>query len=306
MTVSWKKRLKKDWSLNWTAYLMVLPILLYYAIFHYKPMYGIVISFKDFSIRKGIMGSEWVGLRYYIDFFGSYYFLRLLKNTVVISLTTIAVSFPAPIIFALLLNEVRSNAYKRTIQTVAYMPHFISLVVICALVGLFTAHDSLLTTFFSHFGYDPKYDMLNFPQYFVPIYVLSGVWQNTGWSCIIYLSALAGIDMELYEAARIDGANRWHQTLHITLPGIANTIILLFVLRLGSIMSVGYEKIILLYNEGTYVTADVISTYTYRRGLVQGDYAYSTAIGLFNSVINIIFVLSANKASNKLAGTGLF
>lgn len=306
MAGNWKYRLKKDWTLNWTAYLMVLPVLAYYVIFCYKPMYGIVISFKDFSIRKGIMGSQWVGLKYYYDFFGSYYFLRLLKNTVIISLTSIALGFPTPIVFALLLNEVRSNAYKRTIQTVAYMPHFISIVVICALIQLFTSHDSLLTTFFSHFGYDPKYDMLNFPQYFVPIYVLSGVWQNTGWNCIIYLSALAGIDMELYEAARIDGANRWHQTLHVTLPGIANTIILLFVLRLGSIMSVGFEKIILLYNEGTYDTADVIASYTYRRGLVKGDYAYSTAIGLFNSIINIIFVLSANKASNKLAGTGLF
>ena len=263
------KRLKKDMRLNWSAYLLVLPVLLYYAIFCYKPMYGIIISFKDFSLRKGIVGSEWVGLVYYKDFFSSYYFLRLLKNTVVISVASIAVGFPIPIIFALLLNEVRSRAYKRTVQTISYMPHFISIVVICALIRLFTANHSLLTTFFSYFGYDDRYDMLNYKEYFVPIYVLSNV-------------------------------------LHVTLPGIANTVILLFVLRLGSIMSVGFEKIILLYNEGIYETADVISSYTYRRGLVKGDYAYSAAIGLFNSVINVIFVLSANRASNRLAGVGLF
>ncbi len=306
MARSFTKRLKKDMRLNWSAYLLVLPVLLYYALFCYKPMYGIIISFKDFSLRKGIVGSEWVGLVYYKDFFSSYYFLRLLRNTVVISLTSIIVGFPIPIIFALLLNEVRSRAYKRTVQTISYMPHFISIVVICALIRLFTANNSLLTIFFSYFGYDARYDMLNFKEYFVPIYVLSGVWQNTGWNCIIYLSALAGIDMELYEAARIDGANRWKQTLHVTLPGIANTVILLFVLRLGSIMSVGFEKIILLYNDGIMETADVISSYTYRRGLVKGDYAYSAAIGLFNSVINVIFVLTANKASNRLAGVGLF
>ncbi len=306
MAQSFIKRLKKDMRLNWSAYLLVLPVLLYYAIFCYKPMYGIIISFKDFSLRKGIVGSEWVGLVYYKDFFSSYYFLRLLKNTVMISVASIAVGFPIPIIFALLLNEVRSRAYKRTVQTISYMPHFISIVVICALIRLFTANHSLLTTFFSYFGYDDRYDMLNYKEYFVPIYVLSNVWQNTGWNCIIYLSALAGIDMELYEAARIEGANRWTQTLHVTLPGIANTVILLFVLRLGSIMSVGFEKIILLYNEGIYETADVISSYTYRRGLVKGDYAYSAAIGLFNSVINVIFVLSANRASNRLAGVGLF
>ncbi len=291
---------------NWSAYLLVLPVLIYFIIFHYKPMYGIIIAFKKFSIRKGIIGSPWVGFQYFSDFLSSYYFWRLMKNTLTISLASLIFGFPVPIIFALLLNEVRSNGYKRTIQTISYMPHFISLVVICSLVRLFTAHNGMIAAFCGLFGYDTRFDMLNNGKLFMPIYVLSGIWQNTGWDCIIYLSALAGIDTELYEAARIDGANRWKQTLHVTLPGILGTVILLFILRIGSLMSLGYEKIILLYNEGIYEYADVISSYVYRRGLIKGDYSYSTAIGLFNSLINIILVLTANSVSKRISGLGLF
>ena len=269
-------------------------------------MYGVIIAFKKFSIRKGIMGSDWVGLQYFEEFIGSYYFWRLLKNTLTISVSSLIFGFPAPIIFALLLNEVRFTWYKKTIQTISYMPHFVSLVVICSLVRQFTASGGILVEFFSLFGYDGRFDMLNHANLFVPIYVGSDIWQNVGWNCIIYLSALTSIDTELYEAARIDGANRWQQTLHVTLPGILGTVVLLLILRVGSLMNVGYEKVILLYNEGIYETADVIQSYVYRRGLVQGDYSYSTAIGLFNSLVNVILVVSANAASKRVAGMGLF
>lgn len=300
------RRVRKDMARNWTAYLLVLPVIAYFIIFHYKPMYGVIIAFKKFSIRKGIMGSAWIGFKHFEDFFSSYYFWRLLRNTLSISVYSLIFAFPVPIVFALLLNEVQNTKYKKTIQTISYMPHFISLVVICSLVRLFTAHNGLLVSFFAMFGYDARYDMLNHANLFAPIYIGSGIWQNTGWDCIIYLSALAGIDSELYEAARIDGANRWKQTLHVTLPGIMGTVVLLLILRIGSLMSVGYEKIILLYNEGIYETADVISSYVYRRGLIEGDYSYSTAIGLFNSVINVILVVSANTISSRVSGMGIF
>lgn len=306
MQRTFMSRVRKDMRQNWTAYLLVLPVIAYFIIFHYKPMYGLIIAFKKFSIRKGILGSPWVGFDYFLDFFSSYYFLRLIRNTLSISFSSLIFGFPVPIIFALLLNEVHNQKYKKVIQTVSYMPHFISLVVICSLVRLFTAHHGLLTSFFALFGYDPNFDMLNHKNLFVPIYVGSGIWQNTGWDCIIYLSALAGIDTELYEAARIDGANRWKQTLHVTIPGIMGTVILLLILRIGSLMSVGYEKVILLYNEGIYETADVISSYVYRRGLIQGDYSYSTAVGLFNSLINVTLVVSANSISKRVSGLGLF
>ena len=303
---SFLRRVQRDMRRNWSAYLLVLPVIVYFILFHYKAMYGVIIAFKKFSMRKGIMGSDWVGLQYFEEFIGSYYFWRLLKNTLTISVSSLIFGFPAPIIFALLLNEVRFTWYKKTIQTISYMPHFVSLVVICSLVRQFTASGGILVEFFSLFGYDGRFDMLNHANLFVPIYVGSDIWQNVGWNCIIYLSALTSIDTELYEAARIDGANRWQQTLHVTLPGILGTVVLLLILRVGSLMNVGYEKVILLYNEGIYETADVIQSYVYRRGLVQGDYSYSTAIGLFNSLVNVILVVSANAASKRVAGMGLF
>ena len=190
MQRSFGRRLKRDFQKNWSAYLLVLPVLVYFILFHYKPMYGVIIAFKKFSIRKGILGSPWVGLQYFREFLSSYYFWRLMKNTLSISLASLVFGFPIPILFALLLNEVRSNRYKKVIQTVSYMPHFISLVVICSLVRLFTAHNGLIAGFFGLFGYDTRFDMLNSGRLFTPIYVGSGIWQNTGWDCIIYLSGL--------------------------------------------------------------------------------------------------------------------
>jgi putative aldouronate transport system permease protein len=271
-------------------------------------MYGAIIAFKDFSPGKGILGSSWAdhfGFEHFINFFKSYFFGRTLKNTIVISLSSLIFSFPAPIILALLLNEVKNKFFKRTVQTISYMPHFISLVVVCSLIKLFTADTGIVSYIASLFGYDSG-SMLAQPNLFVPIYVLSGIWQNVGWDTIIYLAALSGIDQSLYEAARIDGANRWKQMIHITLPGISVTIVILFILAIGGIMNVGYEKIILLYNPGIYETSDVISSFVYRKGLLESNWSFSAAVGLFNSVINFIMVMVFNKLSRKFSGISLW
>ncbi len=273
-------------------------------------MYGLIIAFKDFTPYKGIVGSPWAdnfGLEHFINFFNSVYFWRLLKNTLVISITSLLVTFPAPIILALLLNEVRSKKYKGALQTLTYLPHFISMVVICSMVRMFVDYNGFITQALSSIGLiDGELSMLSNKDYFVPIYVLSGLWQTVGWSAIIYISALSGVDQELYEAARIDGANRWKQTIHITLPSIMMTIIMMFIMRIGQVMSIGHEKIILLYNAGIYETADVISSYVYRKGLLEADWSYAAAVGLFNSVINLLLVITANKITKKITNMGLW
>lgn len=306
--ISYIRRLGKDLKRYSGAYIMAIPVVAFYLLFCYKPMYGILIAFKDYSPAAGIWGSDWApnhGLQHFVDFFQSYYFGRILKNTLVISLTSILFGFPAPIILALLLNELRNEKFKRITQTISYMPHFISLVVICSMIKMFTSDKGLVTYLLSFLG-GPEISLLTKPQYFVPIYVISGIWQELGWGAIIYLAALSGIDQELYEAARIDGANRWQQTLHVTLPGISSTIIIMLLLRMGSVMSVGYEKIILLYNEGIYETADVISTFVYRKGLQDFQWSYSTAVGIFNSVINFIIVVLFNRISRKFGEVSLW
>ena len=302
------KRLGKDLRKYRRLYLLALPVVAFYILFCYKPMYGMLIAFKDYSPKLGILKSPWTssyGMRHFLEFFKSYYFGRVLKNTLVISLTSILFGFPAPIIFALLLNEVKNQRFKKITQTISYMPHFISLVVVAALIRFFVSGNGMITSFFSLFGME-KVSMLTKSAYFVPIYVISGIWQELGWGAIIYLAALAGVDQEQYEAARIDGAGRWKQTLYVTLPGISGTIIIMLLLRIGSVMSVGYEKIILLYNEGIYETADVISTFVYRRGLVDAKYSFSAAVGLFNSVINFVIIVIFNKLSRKFSDISLW
>lgn len=303
-------QLKKDMKKNYSAYLIFLPVAIYYIMFAYKPMYGILIAFKNYSPMKGIVDSPWAdmnGLAHFISFFKSFYFTRILKNTLVISFSTLLVTFPAPIILALLLNEVRSKKFKKTIQTITYMPHFISLVVICSMVRLFVSDTGFITSLLTSLGVSKGgISLLADAGSFVPIYVLSTLWETLGWSAIIYMSALSGIDQELYEASRIDGANRWKQTLHITFPGLMPTIIMLLILRVGQIMSIGHEKIILLYNEEIYQTADVISTYVYRKGLLEYNWSFSTAVGLFNSLINFALVMIANKISKKTLDMGLW
>ena len=305
---SYIKRLGKDLRKYADAYLLLIPVVIFYILFCYKPMYGVLIAFKDYSPARGIWGSDWTsnfGMQHFIDFFQSYYFGRILKNTLVISISSIIFGFPAPIIFALLLNEIRSNKLKRVTQTVSYMPHFISVVVVCSMIKLFTSNKGFITYLLTFVGV-PEVSLLSRPEYFVPIYVLSNIWQGMGWDAIIYLAALSGIDQQLYEAAKIDGAGRWKQTLHVTIPGIAGTIIIMLLMRLGNVMNVGHEKIILLYNEGIYDTADVISTFVYRKGLLNYEWSYSAAVGIFNSVINFAVVMVFNKLSKKLTEISLW
>ncbi len=290
---------------NYSLYLLILPVIAFYVIVHYVPMYGAIIAFKNYSPAKGILGSAWCGLKNFKEFFGSVYFSRTLINTLRISSLGIVFGFTAPIVLALFINELRSRAYSRIVQTVTYLPHFISLVVICGLLSDFCATDGVITDICVKLGME-RQNMLRVPEYFTSIYIASDVWQTVGWGSIIYLAALSGIDSSLYEAAKIDGANRWKQILHVDIPGIMPTIITLLILKMGSIMSVGYEKIILLYNPLTMEKADVISSFVYRKGLLEANYGYSTAVGLFNSVINMMFVVSANMISRKLNGTSLW
>lgn len=286
-------------------YILLLPTLLYYIIFRYLPMFGNVIAFQNYSITKGIFGSRFVGFDNFVAFLTNYKFWQLLKNTLCINAYDLLIGFPAPIILALLLNEVRYLRFKKTVQTITYMPHFISTVVISSLVLTFLSSEGMINEFLGLFGIEPISFMTE-PKYFYSIYVFSGVWQSVGWNSIIYIAAMSSIDVELYEAATIDGAGRFKQALHITIPGISETIIILLIMKVGSMLTLGYEKIILMYNASIYETADVISTYVYRRGLIEGDFSYSAAVGMFNSVFNFILLVSANTVSKKLSGSGLW
>jgi putative aldouronate transport system permease protein len=268
-------------------------------------MAGVLMAFEKFQPRKGLWGSEFVGFKWFQEFFGSYYFTRLMSNTLLISLKDILVGFPAPIIFALLLNEVRRPRFKKLVQTVSYMPYFVSMVIISSLICSFFSSTGAVTKLFMLFGM-PKTNMLGSNQYFQGIFVATNLWQLCGFNSIIYLAAISAIDQELYEAAVIDGANRWKQTLHVTLPCIASTIIMLFIVRLGSVLNVSFEKIILLYSPSTYETGDVISSFVYRKGIQEANYSYSTAVNLFNSVINFAMLLTFNWISRRFTESSLF
>lgn len=295
----------KDFRINWKLYLLVLPVILYYIIFCYVPMYGALIAFKEFSPGRGFMESPWIGFTYFEEFFSSVFFNRVLKNTLLISLSSLLVGFPMPIILALLVNEVSSKNFRKTVQTVSYLPHFISLVVICGMIKEFTSVEGIINDIIVFFGGE-RTPLLANPKMFVPIYVLSGVWQEVGWGSIIYIAAIAGVDQSLYEAAGIDGAGRLRQTWHVTLPSILPTIIILFIMRVGNLLNVGFEKIILLYNPSIYESADVISSYVYRKGILEYNYSYSTAVGLFNSVVNFTLLVVTNFISKKTTENSLW
>ncbi|GBG09115.1 hypothetical protein PAT3040_03745 [Paenibacillus agaridevorans] len=296
----------KDYRRHKYLYFMIAPVILYYFIFHYVPMYGAIIAFKNYRIADGFLGSSWAGFSHFISFFDSYYFWRLLKNTLLLNLYMLLFSFPAPILFALLINEIAGKKFKSMVQTVTYLPHFISMIVICGMITQFVAREGVVTDILVWFGMD-RTALLGHPEYFRAVYVISDIWQSVGWGSIIYLAAISGINPELYEAARIDGANRWKQTLHITLPGLAAIITILFILKIGNMLDVGFEKIILLYNPSTYVTADVISTFVYRKGLGgTNEFSYATAIGLFQSAINFMLLLAANRFSKKVSENSLW
>ncbi|OCT11776.1 sugar ABC transporter permease [Paenibacillus pectinilyticus] len=303
--VSFPVRFKRDFLLNKYLYLMMVPVLAYYFTFHYAPMYGALIAFKEYTPIKGILGSPWIGFQNFHDFFTSYYFWRILKNTVIISLYSLCFEFPAPIILAILINELTNKKFQRFVQTVTYMPYFISLIVIAGMIKDFTNNGGLVNTLLTYFGANDT-AMLQKPELFRTIYILSEIWQKIGWESIIYLAALMSIDQEQYEAARMDGATRLKSIWHITLPGILPTISIMFILRMGNLLNVGFEKIILLYNPSTYDTADVISSFVYRKGLLEFGWSFSSAVGLFNSVINLALLVTANRISKRISENSLW
>lgn len=298
-------RMLKQVRKNRDYYLMLLPAVLYVLLFRYAPLYGLQIAFKNYKMTLGVAGSPWVGLRNFTDFFQSYYFGTLIKNTFVLSLYALLVGFPAPILVALLLNELPGR-FKKFTQTILYAPHFISLVVLVSiLTSMLSPSQGVVNTILEALGFERNYFMAN-PRYFPHLYVWSGVWQGMGWSAIIYLAALSGVDPTLYEAADMDGASRMQKIIHINLPTIMPTIIIMLILRMGEIASVGYEKVYLMQNSMNIETAEVISTYVYKRGIINSNYSFSTAVDLFNNVINITLVLIANKISQKVSETSLF
>lgn len=289
-----KKNMVKDLKSNYQAYLMILPAIILLLIFSYIPMYGIIIAFKDYRPKLGFFGSPWVGLEHFKSFYESVFFWRLIRNTVLLSVYSLLFGFPLSILLALLINEVKSKAFKRTVQTVSYMPYFISTVVICGMIKAYLAEDGFITQVIASIAGRSPGNLLGDPKNFRTIFVVSDLWQNIGWNSIIYLAALTGIDPELYESAWIDGAGRLRQLWHITLPGIRPTIVILLILCIGNLLSINDTKILLLYTPMTYETADVIGTYVYRRGLIGLDYSFATAIGLMNTVINLLLLLFAN------------
>lgn len=291
---------------HWQLYLLITPVIGYFAVFHYWPMYGVQIAFKDFIATKGIWGSPWVGFKHFERFFDSYFFWRLIGNTLGISLYELAVGFPVPILLALMINEVRLKGYRKFVQTVTYAPHFLSTVVIVGMLLMFLSPTSgLVNLAIQAFGGEPISFMTE-PGWFKTIYVFSGVWQQMGWSSIIYLAALAGIDPQLHEAAKVDGATRLQRIWHVNLPGIRPTIVILLILNFGSLMGVGFEKVFLMQNSLNMEGSDVISTYVYRSGILGAQYSFSAAVGLFNSVVNFILLITVNRIARKVNQVSLW
>lgn len=285
---------------------MLVPAVIYTVAFCYKPMYGILIAFKKYSIRKGIMGSAWVGFDNFERLFSSYWFPITLKNTLTLSLLNLAIGFPLPIILALLLNELKSERYRKIIQTVSYAPHFISTVIMCGMVTMFLSpRNGIINKVITALGYEAV-NFMQKPTMFKWIYEISGDWQGIGWGSIIYFAALASVDKSLLDAADVDGASRLQRIRYVNLPTIMPTVVVMFILRCGQILSIGYEKVYLLQNDLNVVGSEVISTYVYKVGLEQADFSFSTAAGLFNSVVNCVLLLLVNRLSKRVTDSGLF
>lgn len=301
-----RQRIVREFQEHWILYVMVIPVIAYFLIFHYYPMYGATLAFKDYKVKLGILGSPWVGIKHFRRFFNSANFTRILGNTLGLSIYSLAVGFPIPIFFALLLNYLPQKRFKKTVQMISYAPHFISTVVICSMVTLFCSpKGGAINLILNLFGQE-SIDFLAKGKYFKTIYVISGVWQQMGWNAIIYLAALSGVDQEMHEAAIVDGATLVQRILRIDLPSIIPTIVMLLILRMGSLMSVGFEKVFLLQNNLNYNASEIISTYVYKVGLIDLNYSFSTAVGLFNSVINVIILVSANTFSKKVLRESLW
>lgn len=303
--LSFSAIVKRDFKKHWQLYLIMLPVLVWYLTFCYAPLYGLAAAFQRFNVRKGIAGSKWIGLKNFEDFFSSFYFTRVLFNTLRLNIMDLLFAWPTSILFALLLNEIGHSGFKRSVQTLTYLPHFISTVVVCGLIADFSAVNGVFNDIAATLG-GTRVSLLTKANLFTPIYVLSNIWTGMGYGSIIYLAAIGGINSELYEAAMLDGAGRLRQTWHVTLPGLAPTIITMFIMRVGSILNVGYEKILLLMNDANRESAEVISTFVYQKGLVEASYGYSTAVGLFNSVVCLAFLVTANMISRKFSETSLW
>ncbi len=299
-------RLGDHFKREWQIYVLLLPTILWFALFLYKPMYGLQIAFKDYSIFRGIDGSPWIGFEHFRTLFENDQFLRAIRNTVIISFFTLLFGFPAPIILALMFNEILSQTYKRAAQTIVYLPHFISTVIIAGIViTAFSPSAGIVNTVLEWLGMDPVY-FLTKPEWFRPIFIGSGIWQEAGFQSIVYLAAIAGVNPSLYESAVVDGASRWQMVWKVTLPSILPTIIIMLIIRIGNLLEVGFELIILLYQPATYETADVINTFIYRQGLQQGQYDLAAAAGLFNAVVAFVLVMTANTISKRVSRTSLW
>lgn len=299
------KRLGKDIVSNWILYVMILPVIVYVMLFCYAPMYGVTLAFKAYRIKDGILGSPWVGLAYFSQFTRSYSFWNLIKNTLGISLYSLLVDFPIPIVFALMLNYLRLSKLKKTVQLISYAPHFISVVVMCGIIKLFFADNGPVNRLTVLLG-GSTVNYLTSPAIYKSLYVWTGVWQGMGWSAIIYISALAGVDYEMHEAAIVDGATKIKRMIHIDLPSIKSTVMMLLIMRIGGLMGVGFDKAYLLQNELNLSSSEILATYVYKMGLIRSDYSLSTAAGLFNTVINLTLIVTANTVSKKLADESLF
>ncbi|MNQ67634.1 putative multiple-sugar transport system permease YteP [compost metagenome] len=296
-----KKKIRKSMPL----YLIFSLPFVYFLIFHYAPMVGNLMAFEDYSIVKGFFGSPWAGTKYFRQFLTDPYFWSVVRNTLLINLYSLIFNFPSSLIFALLLNELSQKYFKRIVQSVTYIPHFLSTVVVVGMLVNFLSIDGLFNEVIKMFGGEPQ-TFMSMPQWFRTIFIGSGIWQDLGWNAIIYLAALTAIDPQLYEAATVDGANRWRKLLHITLPGISTVVTIMLLLTLGKMLSVGFEKVLLMYSGPTYETADVIQTYVYRRGLIDSDFSFASAVGIFQSVISFILVVSANEVAKRINGSRLF
>ena len=300
-------RTKKYWEHNWQLWLMLLPGILYIFIFCYVPMYGVQLAFREYSFSSGFTGGEWVGLKYFKQYFESPMFFTTLKNTFVISFFSIVVGFPAPILLAMLINQLKNKKWKRLVQTVVYIPYFISVVVLVSMINVMFANDSGVVGNLLKGIHLVARDtnILGKESAFVPLYVLTGVWQSMGWNSIIYIAALSSVDTQLYDACKIDGANRWQTMLHIDLPAILPTIMILLIMNMGNILNVGFDKVYLMQNSLNLGASQVISTYVYSVGVKSSQFSFGAAVGLFNTAVNFVFLLVTNWLSKRSTGTGL-
>lgn len=300
--------MRQSFKRYWQLYLFLISTILYFVVFRYLPMVGIQIAFRDFTPKLGYWGSKWVGLKHFSRFFSSYYAERQIVNTIVLSFGTLLLSFPMPVLLALLLNEIRNNRVKRIVQTITYAPHFLSLVVVVGLVSSLTnINDGLINILLQKIGaIETPINFMTKAEWFRPLYIISTIWQETGWNAVIYMAALASVDVQLYEAAEVDGAGRLRRIWHVTLPCIAPTMITMLILNAGKVMNIGYEKVLLMQNDLNKATSDVITTYVYQQGVLKGQYSYSTAVNLFNSVINTALVIVVNAISRKVSDTSLW